>query len=382
MALNTTTVVRDNFTFEAEEFATNRWRPKSVKGNLALTHGTSKGKRKGNLALCQLETATLNRTLLQLKDDKKYPLDPNYDGGHLVALDLGGIEHPLNVVPMPSYFNRHGEWRGAERFMGGVGSGRQVKVHIVVSYPNDATPIPNKIAINYEYPDPTPTEQDKVFKDVKELSPQIFTRQEHNIPQKVYDQLKSYIPAYCVAEGLLDQYHVPYKFLTYLNSVLDTPIIDPSKIVAGGKFTKEQRLYVWHLNCWNNNEGRQSGYLCSDIKEQGDGKDEHKDLNTKGCLTFPQVDHVKPASKGGENSFDNCQLTSAWYNNQKRAGYIRTEADWAKVEKVRNQREVRDSVKKQRVPLDQLMREERKKHQQKEIKDARKKALQAKRKVT
>jgi hypothetical protein len=382
MALTTKTVVRGNFTFEAEEFATNRWRPKSVKGNLVHTHGASKGKRKGNLALCQFETGKLDRTLLDLMKDKKYNLDANYDGGHLVALDLGGIEHPLNVVPMPSYFNRHGEWRGAERFMSGVMSGRQVKVHVVVSYPDDTTPVPNKIAIHYEYPDPTPTEQDKVFKDVKELTSQIFTRQEHEIPDKVYGQFKTHIPVYCQAEGLQNQNDVPYRFLTYLNGVLDTPIIDPSKVVAGGKFTKEQRLYVWHLNCWNNNPGKQKGCLCSDIKEKGDGKDEHGELNTKGCLSFPQVDHIKPASKGGKNSFDNCQLTSAWYNNQKRAGYIRTKADWEEIKKLRTKREVRDSVKKQRVPLSQLKKEELKKHQEAEIKAARKKAVQAKRDQT
>jgi hypothetical protein len=363
------TVVRDGFTFQVEQFAANRWRTRSVTGHLVRSRSPVKGKRKGNLALCQFDTDSPDKTLLQLGEGGvEYPLDLNYDGGHLIALDLGGTQHPLNLVPMPSYFNRHGEWRNAERYLCDVIRGKYVTATVEVGYPNDTTPVPNKLTIKYEYavPPKTEGEMDTQFQETLELIPQVFTRQRFDTPQTVYDAFKQHIPAYCQANGLLDQHKVPYSFLTYLNEKLNYAIIGPSRIQPREKFTKEQRLYIWSLNCWNNNAGAQAGYLVSDIKDQADDKkDRYAELNTKGCLDFPQVDHFKPANKGGSNSFANCQLTSAWYNNQKRDGYIRTDADWEEVEQVRSHRSVRKSVKDQRIPLDDLKRDAKRKEQQK-----------------
>lgn len=41
--------------------------------------------------------------------------NPNIDDGHLVALEFGGIDHGVNVVPMFGYINRRGPWRAMER---------------------------------------------------------------------------------------------------------------------------------------------------------------------------------------------------------------------------------------------------------------------------
>ncbi len=61
---------------------------------------------------------------------------------------------------------------------------------------------------------------------------------------------------------------------------------------------------------------------------------------------------MKPASKGGTNAFDNCQLTSSWYNNKKRADYSRTDADWKEFDDARKKRSVRATVIKQRPTID------------------------------
>ncbi|MEX0302350.1 MAG: DNA/RNA non-specific endonuclease, partial [Leisingera sp.] len=58
-----------------------------------------------------------------------------YDGGHLIPRELGGPPGELNVVPMQSYLNQHGEWRGLERTWGrAVRAGKDVQVKIEVEY--------------------------------------------------------------------------------------------------------------------------------------------------------------------------------------------------------------------------------------------------------
>jgi len=38
-----------------------------------------------------------------------------FDRGHLIALELGGVDHGLNIVPQVRLWQQTGEWRGVER---------------------------------------------------------------------------------------------------------------------------------------------------------------------------------------------------------------------------------------------------------------------------
>ncbi|WP_299730322.1 DNA/RNA non-specific endonuclease [uncultured Tateyamaria sp.] len=59
----------------------------------------------------------------------------SYDGGHLIPRELGGAPGKLNVVPMQSYLNQHGEWRKIERsWRDMVKGGKDVQVKIDVEY--------------------------------------------------------------------------------------------------------------------------------------------------------------------------------------------------------------------------------------------------------
>ena len=42
---------------------------------------------------------------------------PGDDGGHMLASEFGGPKEQVNLSPMNSYINRHGEWRRMEKFV-------------------------------------------------------------------------------------------------------------------------------------------------------------------------------------------------------------------------------------------------------------------------
>ena len=311
--------------------------PRPSRARFGTTVGSVKGRRKGNQSLCQFETDDPDQTVLQF-GFAKYAMPPGFDGGHLIALDIGGIENPANVVPMPSFFNRLGTWREQEQFLLQVLSGRSVRLKVEVQY-TGAGPIPSKLKLTYSYPCPTDEDPSLLSVNTLELAGWVYSRTGYTIPEDIYRQFTDYVSDYCVELGKnTDEHDLPYSFLDWLNEELDHAIIGSSSIANGAKFTKLQRQYVWSLNCWNNNAVAQQGFLVSDID---DGSDQYKDLSTKGCLEFPQVNHMKPASKGGTNAFDNCQLTSSWYNNKKRADYSRTDADWKEFDDARKKRSVR-----------------------------------------
>lgn len=52
------------------------------------------------------------RLCRQMKDGKL-----GDDGGHLLASEFGGPKEQVNLSPMNSYINRHGEWRRMEKFV-------------------------------------------------------------------------------------------------------------------------------------------------------------------------------------------------------------------------------------------------------------------------
>lgn len=52
------------------------------------------------------------RLCRQMKDGKA-----GDDGGHLLASEFGGPKEQVNLSPMNSYINRHGEWRRMEKFV-------------------------------------------------------------------------------------------------------------------------------------------------------------------------------------------------------------------------------------------------------------------------
>ncbi len=253
MPTTTQTFSRGGFQFTVEEYATKRWRTTAVEGPIHATVGSVKGKRKGNQSLCQFETDDADRTVLQF-GFAKYAMPPGFDGGHLIALDIGGIENPANVVPMPSFFNRHGLWREQEQFLLQVLSGRSVRLKVEVQY-TGASPIPSKLKLTYSYPCPTDEDPSLLSVNTLELAPEVYSRTGYTIPEDIYRQFNDNVSDYCEEFEYTDEHDLPYSFLDWLNEKLDHAIIGSSSIANGAKFTKLQRQYVWSLNCWNNNAG-------------------------------------------------------------------------------------------------------------------------------
>src|SRR5262249_51265206 len=58
-----------------------------------------------------------------------------WDRGHLIALEVGGPDISENIVPMNSFFNRRGRWKGLERaWRSRMGDFRKPYVGVQVIY--------------------------------------------------------------------------------------------------------------------------------------------------------------------------------------------------------------------------------------------------------
>ena len=94
----------------------------------------------------ELRVRDLNqqRICRQLKDGK--PCD---DGGHLVACEFGGLKEQVNLSPMNSYINRHGEWRLMEKYVEkALDAGKAVTEYRVKSSFNGDSLRPGKFTVS------------------------------------------------------------------------------------------------------------------------------------------------------------------------------------------------------------------------------------------
>jgi len=229
-----------------------------------------------------------------------------YDRGHIIALGLGGADHPKNLVPMMSYFNRQ-TYKEVETLLKLELSKQQmVYVGIMIDYYSATPVVPEKFTIHRHHGDATRPEEPIVLRQFAQ------PREKYTIPNGIYDCLVKNQATYRTDYLNND----PNAKLTYFFfDIYGGPLgLSGISDIAPGKFSKLQRDCVWSLNCFNNNASAQTGWLVSDATD-----DPHRNLNPKGLLDFPEVDHITPFSRSGTNSFLNAQLTSAYYNRSKSA---------------------------------------------------------------
>lgn len=74
---------------------------------------------------------------------------PCDDGGHLIACEFGGLKEQINLSPMNSYVNRHGEWRLMEKFVEKVlDAGKVVTDYRVKSFFSGDSLRPDKFTVS------------------------------------------------------------------------------------------------------------------------------------------------------------------------------------------------------------------------------------------
>jgi len=205
-----------------------------------------------------------------------------------------------------SYFNRQ-TYKEVETLLKlEFGKQQMVYVGIMIDYYSATPVVPEKFTIHRHHGDATRPEEPIVLRQFAQ------PREKYTIPNGIYDCLVKNQATYRTDYLNND----PNAKLTYFFfDIYGGPLgLSGISDIAPGKFSKLQRDCVWSLNCFNNNAGAQTGWLVSDATD-----DPHRNLNPKGLLDFPEVDHITPFSRSGTNSFLNAQLTSAYYNRSKSA---------------------------------------------------------------
>ncbi len=72
----------------------------------------------------------------------KYENATGYDGGHMIATQIGGYGTRINIVPQNLNFNR-GNWAQIENKLAGCGSASTTSLEVTVAYPTTVVVTPN-----------------------------------------------------------------------------------------------------------------------------------------------------------------------------------------------------------------------------------------------
>lgn len=226
------------------------------------------------------------------------------DRGHVIAEELGGPNISENIVPMYSYFNRRGTWKGMERQLKGV-LGERPYVGIMIDYDASRPWLPRAFRIQTgtsevglpfygngnEIPGPGPLEM----------------RLHLPVPYPGDAEVRKRIQAVLPAKR--DPF-TPYAFMDAMRNAWGL-----RPILKTERFNDLEREYVKVANSlFDRDDAKEKGFLISDSLA-----DPHRILNHMGNEDFPEVDHVAPFSWGGENAFANAQLLSWKHNSAKRA---------------------------------------------------------------
>ena len=312
------TLTRNGFTFELETYnQAGNERPVSVVGRL-ITKRTS------------IKTKNPPAPLCYAKPDAM----PKYcDRGHIVAEQFGGPNIPENIVPMLSSFNRRdGDWKQVEGEVSDLLRTSQVKyIAIRLLYPGE-NPIPNELIVRCSL---TPT-VGAALDDRSDLDNGVFVRKLNNMPTArtpftLTDDYASILePAlrdFRSEAKMAENQRVDNAFLDYLNEIWlpqngRSQICQTVEMGTPAKFSSDQRKWILALNAYQNRDEHGNGWISSQ-----DPDDPYQELNMRGCLDVPEIDHVRPYSMGGSNRFDNAQVLSAKRNSAKRARYILTESE-------------------------------------------------------
>ena len=243
---------------------------------------------------------------------------PDTDGGHIMALNLGGVDIKENIVPMYSGFNRHGEWRKAEdeiaKYLDENKGTFQLYVEIEYQQAKDGGDPRIPSSFTYRIED----DKDKVVVKAKTLQmvkdTPVNTMIDLATTQLISEAQKQVDAGWTLEKGLDKGSTIPgapgsgvtrpYAALDYLDL---NKKITMTEFGNGRSFTWQQRENILTVN-----RARNGGWLVSDdtVNENG------KRLSLYGDAGA-EIDHIVPKSQGGSNCYSNARVISSALNKTK-----------------------------------------------------------------
>jgi hypothetical protein len=242
---------------------------------------------------------------------------PDTDGGHIMALSLGGVDIRENIAPMYSGFNRHGAWREKEReilaYLSDHSGDFRMCVEIQYQKANSGGDprIPGAFRVWIE---------DSSGK--AKIKPEILTMIKDKAVQMVLNTGSANLitQAQLIIDGgwRLEQELVigssnprlpglgvarPYAVLDYLDF---HQMITTTVFGNGRPFTPQQRENILLVN-----RVRHNGWLVSD-----DTSENSKPLALYGDAGA-EIDHIVPEAQSGCNAYSNARVVSSLLNKAK-----------------------------------------------------------------
>ncbi|HYC91262.1 MAG TPA: DNA/RNA non-specific endonuclease [Thermoanaerobaculia bacterium] len=288
-----------------------------------------------------------------------------FDRGHLLALELGGVDHSSNIAPMIREFNQSGKWRQMEIALGGL-LGKQ-SLYDVDGGEISATDVEKKIAtftlrspltvnvvswifeVRLFYDDLVGDSRIPVWFYVRLLRgdkvaahfsfanrcgktatmPDASDQLEFIAADDLYRKLSKEQRDKLVWEAMRDDYRDagdpsrPNQLLQFMHDVnflcrekglelvFERMQVEAQK--GSTAYTDFQRAILRKFNRWKN-----AGKFLSDAQKgafEGEEADVHQTLDECGGRSAPEVDHIDPSYTSGANSYMNARLVSAQHNH-------------------------------------------------------------------
>ena len=287
-----------------------------------------------------------------------------YDRGHLVALELSGVDDRHLIVPMNREFNQSGYWRKMETAIGDLMAGvNQVAI--------DGTPVLAsgsgspatfslrvknvidlywRIEVRMYYDDVVgdsripvwfytrlfhgtnlvahfshanrcglaelmPSREEVLeFMAARDLYPMVRASGTLNVNVSPfhgeYVNLSQKVPP----NQLMQFMHDVNGFSIFTNGAKVFTTFDQVTIGPSTAYKTFQRKVFKKFNRWKNNS-----FLKSDVPENdlydGEEKDRYQDLSECGGRNAPEIDHIGPSYQSGMNSYINGRLVSFYHNH-------------------------------------------------------------------
>jgi len=267
---------------------------------------------------------------------------PHTEGGHLVALQMGGADSAYNLVPMYGGVNR-GTYRAVERGIYElIGSKPEMAMQVNVSYPvsGDEQRIPSAFECH-------------VFSGVTDLSKIVLTTEtlvqrvdntklepariaitgdDIELRRRLIEIRDAFTPAMWKVEDYLgcNPEHLPaldkrpnawLDWLIYTDTNIKTARELLSKFPIGEftigtqwRFVPVQRQFLAFVNQLTQPDSKKAGECWSDV---GDADPVKTALTNLGTDDGVHIDHIFPETAGGWNVYSNAAVTSALYNKAK-----------------------------------------------------------------
>ncbi|MEL7469892.1 MAG: DNA/RNA non-specific endonuclease [Pseudomonadota bacterium] len=325
----------DGMVFQTESIdygSSRRLRTTGVVGNIGITTKQRENSKNTPLAL--------------INGFKSGSIDPrpvNIEGGHLMGLKLGGVDNPLNIVPMYSHVNR-GTFSGVESsVLSSYATGKSMALKVELEYSSTDARIPSKIKTTLLSGIPTITLDNwsklptgTVVKTwTTDNAPQPATKiaidphkrayllqAQNTVEKEGFTLEKNGFPVSSVSDGVLPPLNSrPYALLDAIYILnpknkffpMGSGSGMPSAFTRGGYFTDKQRAYIQEVNRYMQADDTKRGECYSDRAD---------DPNTTALIqlgtdTGIEIDHICSRVPVGANAFSNAQLVSAGYNRSK-----------------------------------------------------------------